>query len=59
METPNEVTWPAAVWQEINEGVMKEVGKVRVAQRVFPTTTYDNNPTQVADEVINFADLSI
>ena len=39
-----ESNWPEAVWKEINEGVVKEVNKVRVAQKVFPPTTFDNNP---------------
>lgn len=53
METPNEINWPESVWKEINEGVMKEVIKVRVAQKVFPTMTFDNSPTQIPNEVIN------
>src|SRR5712692_8465312 len=59
METPNEITWPEAVWKDINDGVVKEIAKVRVAQRVFPTTMLDNNPTQIPNEVIDFTDLSI
>jgi uncharacterized linocin/CFP29 family protein len=59
METPNEINWPESVWMEINDGVVKEVSKVRVAQRVFPTMVFDNNPTQIPNEVIDFANLSI
>ena len=59
MPTPNEINWPDAVWQEINEGVMREVSKVRVAQKIFPTSVLTDNPTQVADEVINFVALTI
>jgi len=33
--------------------------KVRTAQKVFPTMVLGNNPTEVSDEVINFADFSI
>lgn len=56
----NEITWPDSLWQAINEGVVKEVSKVRVAQRVFPATTIDHNPSQVPNEVINFVpELSI
>jgi uncharacterized linocin/CFP29 family protein len=59
MNNGNEITWPDSVWREINEGVVKEVGKVRVGQRVFPTMCLDNHPTQIPDEVINFTELSI
>jgi uncharacterized linocin/CFP29 family protein len=59
METPNEISWQDSVWKDISDGVVKEIGKVRVAQRVFPAMTFDNNPPQVPNEVINFADLSI
>jgi len=59
METPNEISWPESVWKEINDGVVKEVSKVRVAQRVFPTMVFDNNPTQIPNEVIDFTNLSI
>jgi uncharacterized linocin/CFP29 family protein len=59
LETPNEINWPESVWMEINDGVVKEVSKVRVAQRVFPTMVFDNNPTQIPNEVIDFTNLSI
>ncbi|MBK9316767.1 MAG: encapsulin [Acidobacteria bacterium] len=59
MATTNEINWPESVWQEINEGVMREVSKVRIAQKVFPTSSFTDNPTQVADEVINFGVLTI
>jgi len=60
MQPNNDVTWPDSVWQEINDGVLKEVGKVRVAQKVFATTTLDNHPNQtIPNEVIDFKDLSI
>jgi hypothetical protein len=35
MENSNEVNWEQSVWQEINEAVMKEMAKVRIAQKVF------------------------
>lgn len=59
METPSEINWPELVWVEINEGVVKEIMTARVAQRVFPTMTFDNHSTQIRNEVINFTDLSI
>ncbi|MBI1926541.1 encapsulin [Candidatus Poribacteria bacterium] len=59
MNNPNEINWPDAVWQEINDGVLTEVNKVRVSQKVFETTVFDNNPPSISNEVINFGDLSI
>src|SRR2546421_2360482 len=59
METTNEVNWPDAVWQQINDGVVKEVAKVRVAQKVFPTMVLDTHLTQIVNEVIDFTNLNI
>ncbi len=51
--------WSAQIWDDINNAVRIEAGKVRIAQKVFPTVTCDDNPTEVIDDVINFQDLSI
>lgn len=51
--------WPQTIWDEINKAVKAEVGKIRKAQLVFPTVVFDNDPTQIINDVINFADLSI
>ncbi|MEN9517499.1 MAG: hypothetical protein RLZZ381_87 [Cyanobacteriota bacterium] len=59
MENSNEVNWEQSVWQEINDAVKAEMGKVRIAQKVFPTMMFDMNPTEVPNDVINFTDLSI
>jgi uncharacterized linocin/CFP29 family protein len=59
METSNGINWPDAVLQEINEAVVVEMGKVRTAQKVFPTMLFDTNPTEIPNDVINFTDLSI
>jgi uncharacterized linocin/CFP29 family protein len=60
MNNSNEVNWDPAVWQGINEAVMMEVAKVRIAQKVFPTMTYDDViPTEVQNDAIDFSDLSI
>lgn len=59
MENSNEVNWEQTVWQEINDAVKAEMGKVRIAQKVFPTMMFDMNPTEVPNDVINFTDLSI
>jgi hypothetical protein len=47
MANPTEVNWDAAVCKEINDAVVAEVGKVRVSQKVFRTTVFDNDPTEV------------
>src|SRR5262245_20588609 len=54
-----EVDWDASVWKEINDAVLVEVGEVRVAQKVFPTTVYETSPTEVPNDVIKFDDFSI
>ena len=59
METTNEVNWPEAIWNEINDGVVKEVAKVRVAQKAFPAKMLDSHPTQIVNEVIDFTNLNI
>lgn len=56
---PNEVNWPESIWKEINEAVVKEVAKVRIAQKVFPTTVFANDPTEVINDVITFPALTI
>lgn len=56
---PDEVNWPEPVWDEINDAVVKEVAKVRIGQKVFPTTVFDNDPTEVLNDVITFPDLAI
>lgn len=59
MNNSSEVNWEESVWMEINEAVMAEMGKVRTAQKVFPTMLLDTNPTEIPNDVINFTDLSI
>jgi hypothetical protein len=56
---PNDVNWPDMIWNEINDAVVKEVAKVRIAQEVFPTTVFDNDPTEVLNDVITFPALTI
>jgi len=50
--------WSEATWKEINDGVLKEVGQIRVAQKVFPTSKLDN-PQTVPDDTLNLANFSI
>lgn len=59
MENSNEVNWDQAVWKGINDAVMEEVLKVRRATWVIHPMNFDNCPTEIPNEVINFADLSI
>jgi uncharacterized linocin/CFP29 family protein len=54
-----ELGWADEIWADLNENVLKEVGKVRVAQKVFPTREFTNDPTQIPDQVIDFANLTV
>src|SRR6516164_317303 len=53
------VTWSADVWQGITDAVIQEVHKVKIGQKVFPTTMLDGDPTELQDQAIDFANLSI
>ena len=55
----SELNWSEQIWMDINGDALKEVGKVRVAQKVFPTSTLENDPTQIANEVIDFASMTV
>src|SRR4051812_30966879 len=59
MNNSNEVNWSDAIWQEINDAVVAEAHKVRIAQKVFPTAVLENDPTEIQNEVIDFNNLSI
>jgi uncharacterized linocin/CFP29 family protein len=56
MNNSPEVNWDPSIWQEINDAVKMEMGKVRIAQKVFPSMMFDMNPTEVPNDVINFKD---
>lgn len=55
----SDLNWSDQIWKDINDDVLKEVGKVRAAQKVFSTSTFDNQPTQVTNEVIDFASMTV
>jgi uncharacterized linocin/CFP29 family protein len=59
MSNSTEVNWDEATWKEINDAVVAEVLKGRTAQKVFPTTVLETNPTEIPNDVIDFTDLSI
>jgi uncharacterized linocin/CFP29 family protein len=59
MNSTSELAWDASVWKEIDDAVLAEMGRVRSAQKVLPATQYDTDPTEIANDVINFTDLSI
>jgi uncharacterized linocin/CFP29 family protein len=59
MNSTSELAWDASVWKEIDDAVLSEMGRVRSAQKVLPATQYDTDPTEIANDVINFTDLSI
>ena len=54
-----DINWPDSVWQEINDAVVAEVGRVRTAQMVFPTTMLDGDPTEVMNDVIDIENNTI
>jgi uncharacterized linocin/CFP29 family protein len=60
----NDENWPTRsyddpLWKEINDAVLKEMGKVRIAQMVFPSTVLSGDPTQVINDEIEFSDFPI
>jgi len=59
MANGSDINWPDSVWQDINDAVVAEVGKVRTAQMVFPTTMLDGDPTEVLNDVIDIASNTI
>lgn len=59
MNSSNDVNWAPLIWKDITDAVIGEMGRVRSAQKVFPATQYDTCPTEIPNDVINFADLSI
>jgi uncharacterized linocin/CFP29 family protein len=59
MNNSNGFDWADSMWQAINDGVLHEMGKVRVAQKIFPTTVFQGSPTQVANDVINLENFGI
>ena len=34
--------WNQQIWSEIDKAVQEEVGRIRVAQKVFPSTVVNN-----------------
>ncbi len=56
---PSELNWSDEIWKGINDDALKEVGKVRIAQKVFPTSLIDKDPTQIANEVIDFSNMTV
>ena len=42
--------WSEPVWREIDDAVLKEVGRIRVAQKVFPSSQSSNGQYVPADE---------
>jgi hypothetical protein len=55
----SELNWSEQVWIDIKTDVLQEVGKLRVAQKVFPTSTLANDPRQIPNEVIDFSNMTV
>jgi hypothetical protein len=53
------VEWSADVWQATADAVTQEAPKIRIGQKVFPTTMPDGDPTELQDEAIVLRNLSI
>ena len=53
------IDWDPALFEDIDNAILAEVRKVRVAQKFFPTTVFDNFPTGVVNDGITFPDFSI
>ena len=51
----NNINWPDSMWKEIHEAVLREVAKVRIAQKIFPTTVFNNDPIEIINDVIVFS----
>src|SRR5689334_11722371 len=50
-----ELGWTQETWQVIYSGLLREAGKVRVAQKVFPTSLVQGDANQILNEIIDFA----
>jgi uncharacterized linocin/CFP29 family protein len=51
----DKLDWPAQVWQDIDQAVLDEAGRIRIAQKVFPAST-DGNGQYVPDDTIQDRD---
>jgi uncharacterized linocin/CFP29 family protein len=51
----DKLAWPAEVWQDIDQAVLDEAGRIRIAQKVFPAST-DGNGQYVPDDAIDRRD---
>jgi uncharacterized linocin/CFP29 family protein len=54
-----ELDWTDQIWKDINDDLLKEIGKVRIAQKVFTASILADDPTQVANEVIDFSNMTL
>ena len=49
-----ELGWTQETWQSIYASILKEAGKVRIAQKIFPTSLVTGDPNQLTNEIIDF-----
>jgi hypothetical protein len=40
---PHDINWSESTWKNINQAVLIEVGKLRVAQKVFPSSDLEGS----------------
>jgi uncharacterized linocin/CFP29 family protein len=48
----DKLSWQAETWQDIDQAVLEEACRIRIAQRVFPSST-DGNGSYVPDDAID------
>jgi uncharacterized linocin/CFP29 family protein len=51
----DKLAWPAEIWRDIDQAVLDEAGRIRIAQKVFPAST-DGNGQYVPDDAIEDRD---
>jgi uncharacterized linocin/CFP29 family protein len=51
----DKLAWPTEIWQDIDQAVLDEAGRIRIAQKVFPAST-DGNGQYVPDDAIDRRD---
>ena len=59
MDNANELGWDASTWNDIDDTVVTEMGRVRSAQKVLPATQFETGPTEIPNDIIDFSNLSV
>ena len=59
MELPTEIKWDSAVQKQIEDAVAAEAGRVRICQKVFPTSLLADRPTEIPFDVLDLPQIRI